>query len=156
MRQLVTHSFRAYGALAVILAGLTALWALDIIAVPIPVVGYGWLGVAVVGTLVAVGMRTAPEATLEEDATDERIETFEESTFTGRPLELYIGALAVWAAVSFGWVIGGMSAGGLRLVGYGWLAIAFYGAVVMIGLVVNHGDDVATAANPTETLKTND
>ncbi|OYR56515.1 hypothetical protein [Halorubrum halodurans] len=156
MRRLVTRSFRAYSALAVTLAGLTALWALDVVAVPIPVVGYGWLGVAVVGTLVAVGMYTAPEATLERDATDERLETFEESTFTGRPLELYIGALAVWAAVSFGWVVGGMSPGGLELVGYGWLAIAFYGAVVVIGLVTTHGDAVATAVDPTETLKTND
>ncbi|WP_434522849.1 hypothetical protein [Halorubrum sp. AS12] len=136
------------------MAGLTALWALDVLAVPIPLVGYGWIGVAVVGAVVATGMYTAPEEVIEPDATDERIESFEESTLTGRPLELYISALVLWAAVSFGWVLGGMSAAGLTLIGYGWLAIAFYGAVVGIGLMATHSDDIATAVDPSETLDT--
>ena len=154
MRRLVTLSFRAYSAIAVILAGLTGLWALDVLAVPIPLVGYGWIGVAVVGAVVATGMRAAPEDVIEPDATADRIETFEESTLTGRPLEMYISALALWAAVSFGWVLGGMSAAGLTLVGYGWLAIALYGAVVGAGVAVTHSDAVATAVNPSESLDT--
>jgi hypothetical protein len=140
----------------VILAGLTALWALDILAVPISLVGYGWIGVAVVGAVVAAGMRAAPDEVIEPDATDDRVETFEGSTLTRRPLELYISALALWAAVSFGWVPGGMSAAGLTLVGYGWLAIAFYGVVAGAGLVAAHGDDVATAVDPSEALDTSD
>ncbi|TKX66963.1 hypothetical protein [Halorubrum sp. GN11GM_10-3_MGM] len=154
MRRLDTLSFRAFSAIAVILASLTGVWALDVLAVPIPLVGYGWVAVAVVGAVVATGMRTAPEDVIEPDATDDRIETFEESTLTGRPLELYISALALWAAVSFGWVIGGMSAVGLTLIGYGWLAIAFYGAVVGAGVAVTHSDAVATAVDPSETLNT--
>ena len=156
MRRIITLGFRVYGAIAVILAGLTALWALDILAVPIPLVGYGWIGVAVVGTIVAAGMRADPEAVVKSDATTDRVETFEESTLTGRPLELYISALALWAAVSFGWVLGGMSAAGLTLVGYGWFAIAFYGVLVGAGLVANHSDAVATVVNPSETLDTSD
>lgn len=154
MKQLVTQTFRAYSALAITVAGFTALWALDIITVGIPMVGYAWFAVAGLGTIVAVGMGARPEETIEPDATPDRIETFEDSTTTGRPLELYLGALAMWAAVSFGWVLGGMSTAGLDIVGYGWLAIAAYGVIVGIGIVRNHSEDVATAVNPAETLET--
>ena len=64
-----------------------------------------------------------------------------------------MGALAMWAAVSFGWVLGGMDAAGLEIVGYGWLAIAFYGVIVGGGLLLTHDDDVATAVDPTEKLE---
>jgi hypothetical protein len=136
----------------VIAAGFTAAWAMGIVDVAIPLVGYVWFAVAAVGTVVAVGMVTRKEEVIEPNAADERIETFEQATVTGRPFELYIGALAVWAAVSFGWVLGGMSASGLAVVGYGWLAIAVYGVIVGIGIAMNHGDDVATAIDPTESL----
>lgn len=151
MKQLVTQTFRAYSALAIVVAGFTALWALDIITVGIPIVGYAWFAVAGVGTIVAVGMGARPEETIEPDAKLDRIETFEESTATGRPLELYLGALAMWAAVSFGWILGGMSTAGLDIVGYGWLAIAAYGIIVGIGIVRNYSEDVATAANLVDT-----
>ena len=90
---------------------------------------------------------------IEADATTARIETFEASAITARPLELYMGALAAWAAVSFGWVLGGMSASGLAVVGYGWLSIAIYGGVVSIGLAMNHREDVTTALDPTKRLE---
>jgi len=153
MRQLITQSFRAYAAIAVIVAGFTALWALGVISVAVPVIGYAWLAVAGIGTIITVGMLTKPKETIEADATDERINTFEDATITGRPLELYMGALAMWAAVSFGWVLGGMGAAGLEIVGYGWLAIAFYGVIVGGGLLLTHDDDVATAVDPTEKLE---
>lgn len=154
MRETLTQCFRGYAAIAVVAAGFTALWALGVIDVAIPLVGYAWLGVAAVGTVVAVGMRTKKEEVIEPDATDERIDEFEEATVTGRPFELYIAALAAWAAVSFGWVLGGMSVAGLTVVGYGWFAIAAYGLVVGIGIVMNHKGDVATVVNPDDSLET--
>lgn len=154
MRQLITQCFRGYCALAVIVAGFTALWALGVITVAIPVVGYAWFAVAAVGTVVAVGMLTKQQEAIEADATEARLTRFEESSLTGTPLNLYIGALAGWAAVSFGWVLGGMSAAGLSVVGYGWLAIAAYGVVVGIGLARTHSEDVAVAIDPSETLET--
>lgn len=154
MRQLLTQSFRGYAAIAAIVAGFTALWAIGIVEVSISIVGYAWFAVAAVGTVVAIGMAAKPEEVIEPDATDERIETFEESELTGTPLNTYVVALAMWAAVSFGWVLGGMSAAGLTVVGYGWLAIAAYGLIVALGIALNHSDDIETAIDPTETLET--
>ncbi|MDB9252873.1 hypothetical protein [Halorubrum ezzemoulense] len=154
MRQLVTQSFRGYCALAVIVAGFTGLWAVGVISVEIPVVGYAWFAVAGIGTLVAAGMAAQPEEVIEADATDERVEEFEETTVTGAPLNLYAAALAAWACVSFGWVLGGMSAAGLTVVGYGWLVVAAYGALVAAGLVATHSEEVTTAIDPSETLET--
>ena len=154
MRQLITQLFRGYSALAVIVAGFTALWALGIINVSIPIVGYAWFAVAGVGTIVTVGMVTRQSDVIEPDASTARVKKFEESSVTETPLNIYVGALAAWAAVSFGWVLGGMSAAGLEVIGYGWLAIAGYGGVLGVGLARNHSDDIAVAANPSETLET--
>ncbi|WP_049983880.1 hypothetical protein [Halorubrum sp. BV1] len=154
MRHVLTQCFRGYCALAVVVSGFTALWALGVISVAVPVVGYAWFAVAAVGTVVAAGMFARREEVIESDATDDRIDRFERTSLTGTPLALYVGALAAWTAVSFGWVLGGMSADGLALVGYGWLAIAAYGAVVGVGLAVTHGDAVTTAVSPSERLET--
>jgi hypothetical protein len=151
MRKLFTQCFRAYAVIGVLAAGFTALWTLGVIDVAVPFVGYAWLGVAAVGTVVAVGMITKKETVIEPDAAEERIDDFEDATVTGRPFDLYIGALAMWAAVSFGWVLGGMGAAGLTVVGYGWFAIAAYGLVVGLGIALNHKEDVADAIDPTET-----
>jgi hypothetical protein len=152
MREILTQCFRGYAAIGVVAAGFTALWALGVVDVAMPLVGYAWFVVAAVGTVVAVGLATKKEEAVEQDAVEERIEVFETATVTGRPLELYIGLLAAWAAVSFGWVLGGMAASGLVVVGYGWLAIAAYGVVVGIGIAMNHRTEVATAVSPTESL----
>lgn len=154
MRDILTQCFRGYGVIAAIVAGFTALWALGVINVAIPLIGYAWFGVAAVGTVVAVGLKMKKEEVIEPDAADERVDEFEDATVTGRPFELYIGALAAWAAVSFGWVLGGMSVSGLAVVGYGWLAIAFYGLVVGVGIAMNHKEDVATAIDPNDSLET--
>ncbi|MFD1569707.1 hypothetical protein [Halorubrum laminariae] len=151
---MITQCFRGYCALAVIGGGFTALWALGVISVAIPVVGYAWFAVAAAGTIVAAGMFARRDEAVEADATDERIERFERNSVTGTPLNLYVVALAAWAAVSFGWVLGGMSPDGLTVVGYGWLAIAAYGAIVGVGLAVNHSEEVATAVDPSERLET--
>ena len=94
MRHLVTQSFRGYCAVAVIVAGFTGLWAVDVISVAIPVVGYAWLAVAAIGTLVAVGMAARPEEVIEPDATDDRVAEVEETTVTGAPPQLHAVALA--------------------------------------------------------------
>lgn len=154
MKQLITQSFRGYCALAVIVAGFTGLWAVGVISVELSIVGYAWFAVAGVGTLVAAGMAARPEEVIESDATDERLEEFEEAMVTGAPLNLYAAALAAWACVSFGWALGGMSAAGLTVVGYGWLAIAAYGVLVAAGLVATHSKEVTTAIDPSKTLET--
>jgi hypothetical protein len=135
----------------VLAAGFTALWTLGVIDVAVPFVGYAWFAVAAVGTVVAVGMITKTDEVVEPDADPERVENFEEATVTGRPFDLYIGALAMWAAVSFGWILSGMGAAGLTVVGYGWFAIAAYGAVVGVGIALNHKEDIVDAVDPTET-----
>jgi hypothetical protein len=137
-----------------IVAGFTGVWAVGVISVEVPLVEYAWSAVAAIGTLVPTGVGARPEEVAEPGATDERIEAFEETTVTDTPLNLYAAALAAWACVSFGWVLGGMSAAGLSVVGYDWLAIAGYGVLVAAGLVTTHTDDVATAVNPSETLET--
>lgn len=154
MRKALTQCFRGYAAIAVVVAGFTALWALGIVEVSLPIVGYAWFAVAAAGTLVAIGMASRSEEVIELDSAEERIKAFEDATVTGRPFEGYLVALAMWAAVSFGWVLGGMSAAGLTVVGYGWLAIAAYGVVVGVGIVLNHTDDVKTAVDPSGTLET--
>lgn len=165
MREILTQCFRGYAAIGVIAAGITALWTLGVVEMAIPLIGYAWFIVAAAGTVVAVGLATKHDEVVEPDAAPDRIETFEDATVTGRPFELYIAALAAWAAVSFGWVLGGMSveaivtiggvsASGLVVVGYGWLAIALYGVVVGISIAMNHREDVATVVDPADSLKT--
>jgi hypothetical protein len=75
MRQLITQCFRGYAALAAVVAGFTALWALGVINIAVPLVGYAWFAVAAVGTVVAVGMATQKEDVIEPDAADKRIDT---------------------------------------------------------------------------------
>lgn len=99
-----------------------------------------------------VSMAGKDDEVIEPDAANHRIEEFESATVTGRPFDGYFGALAMWAAVSFGWVLGGMSATGLTVVGYGWLAIAVYGIIVGAGIVRNHRKDVKAAVDPTDSL----
>ncbi|MCQ4334413.1 hypothetical protein KM295_13195 [Natronomonas sp. F2-12] len=153
MREILTHCFRGYAAIGAVAAGFTALWAIGVIDVTMPLVGYAWFIVAAAGTVVAVGLITKQEEVFELDTTPEQLETFEESTLTGRPFDMYIGALAAWAAVSFGWVLGGMSAAGLTVVGYGWFAIAAYGLLIGIGIALNHREDIVTAVNPADSLE---
>jgi hypothetical protein len=154
MRTLLTQCFRGYAVVTVLVAGFTALWALGVIEMSLPLVGYAWLIVAAAGTVVTVGMWTTREETIALNADGEQIKRFEDASVTGRPLELYIGALAAWAAVSFGWVLGGMSISGLTLVGYGWLVIALYGLVVGAGIAMNHREDIAAVISSTESIET--
>ena len=153
MRTVLTQLFRGYAFVGVLAAGFTALWTIGVIDVSLPVIGYAWLIVAA-GTVVAVGMLTKKKDVIEPDASAKRVKEFEVATVTGRPLDIYLGALAMWAGVSFGWVLGGMSAAGLTVIGYGWFAIAVYGLVIGIGIAKNHKDDLATAVDPTDTLET--
>ena len=138
--------------ISVLAAGFTALWTIGVIDVSLPLIGDVWLLVAAAGTVVAVGMITKKKEVIELDMDPKRIETFEDATVTGWPLDLYLGVLAMWAAVSFGWVLGGMSATGLTAVGYGWFAIAAYGFIVGIGIARSHKEDLATGGDPTDTL----
>lgn len=154
MRTVLTQLFRGYAFVGVLAAGFTALWTIGVIDVSLPLIGYAWFIVAAAGTVVAVGMLTKKKEVIEPDASTERIGEFEAATVTGRPLDLYLGALAMWAGVSFGWVLGGMSAAGLTVIGYGWFAIAVYGLVVGIGIARNHKDDLAAVVDPTDTLET--
>ena len=154
MRRVLTHAFRGYAAIAVVVAGFTGLWAIGIVDAALPVIGYAWFAVAAVGTLVAVGLTIKDDEVIEPDADPERIDEFEAATVTGPPLDAYLGALAMWAGVSFGWVLGGMSPTGLPVVGYGWLAIAGYCLILGIGIIRNHRRDVAAAVDPTESLET--
>lgn len=154
MRVLLTQCFRGYAAVGALGAVLTALLAFGVVDISLSALGYGWLGVAALGAVVGLGILTNKETVLEADTSFQRLETFEETVFTGRPLDAYIVALGAWAAVSVGWVLGGMSTSGLTVVGYGWLSIAAYGAFVGIGIVLNHREDVRTAIDPTDTLET--
>jgi hypothetical protein len=151
MGKVLTQSFRAYVVISVLAAGFTALWTMGLINVTIPFVGYAWFAVAAIGAVIVVGMIADKEGVLVANADADQVDRFSEATITGRPFEGYIAALAIWAAVSFGWILGGMGAAGLAVVGYGWLAIAGYGAVVGVGIAVNHKDDLVDAVAPAKT-----
>ena len=53
----------------------------------------------------------------------------------------------IGAGVSFGWVLGGASGSTFLGVGYGWLASAAYGVVLLVGLLAAHSEDVAAAVD---------
>ncbi len=150
MKNILAYCCQGYAVIAVAAAGFTALWALGVIDLAMPLIGYAWFAVAAVGTVVAIGITTNKREALEIDVAKAQLEAFEESPLTGRPFELYMSALAAWAAVSFGWVLGGMSATGLAVVGYGWLVIAVYGTVVGIGIAMNHRENVTAVSTSSE------
>ncbi len=150
MKNILAYCCQGYAVIAVAAAGFTALWALGVIDLAMPLIGYAWFAVAAVGTVVAIGITTNKREALEIDVAKAQLEAFEESPLTGRPFELYMSALAAWAAVSFGWVLGGMSATGLAVVGYSWLVIAVYGTVVGIGIAMNHRENVTAVSTSSE------
>lgn len=154
MKDILTKWFHGYTTIAAIVAGGTALWTTGIIELSVSIIGYAWFAVAGIGSVVAIGMAAKPEDVIEPDAAEARIEEFEDSTVTGTPLHAYIIALAMWAAVSFGWVLGGMSAAGRPVVGYGLLVIAAYGFSVGVGIALTYSNDIRIAVDPTKTLET--
>ncbi|MES3518302.1 MAG: hypothetical protein PPP58_11640 [Natronomonas sp.] len=60
----------------------------------------------------------------------------------------------LWSGVSFGWFLGGEAPATFFVLGYGWLAIAGYGAILLVGIAATHSEAVATAVNPNEELET--
>lgn len=157
MGEILTQAYRGYAAISLLVVGFTGLWSLGTFDVSLPVLGYVWLLVAAFGGIVAVGLLTKKEDTIMAKATEKQVELFEESAVTGRPLEIYIVAITVWAAVSLGWILGGMSVegptiaiGGISTTGpyiisYGWSAIAFYGLTVGFSIAMNHRKYLAQA-----------
>ncbi len=69
-------------------------------------------------------------------------------------LNVYLISAATWAGVSPGWFIGGRAAAGIPVVGYGWIAVAVYGAIVAAGVAATHCDFLADAVDPTADAET--
>lgn len=146
--------FRVYSVAIAIVAVFTALFAMGYITVSPTLFGGAWLALAALGGVIILGLTVNKDETIKADRTEERRRTWESSLFTGWLLNIYLIAAAIWAGVSFGWFIGGQSAASIPVVGYGWLAVAGYGALVLVGTVASHSEHVATAVDPTEELET--
>lgn len=142
--------FRTYAVAVAAGALLTVASVFEAISLPATGLGAVWVLLALLGALVVVGMTTRKQVVLLDDQTDRELERFETTDLTGLPLNAYVVFAAMWAAVSFGWLLGGRSLDALFTIGYGWLAVAAYGAVLGVGLAVHHSRDISEAIAPDE------
>jgi hypothetical protein len=154
MKTSLNIGFRTYAIGVLIGALLTAVALFDVYAFSMTMLGAVWVVLAIFGGVVAVGMTTKKEVVLVDDQTGEQKERFETTDLTGLPLSVYFVSAAVWSGVSAGWTLGGQSVDTLFTIGYGWLAIAAYGAVLGVGIAVRHSTDITEAVSPNGEMKT--
>lgn len=147
---LFSIGFRAYAVGVAVIAVFTVLLAFGQISVDPTLFGGMWLGLAGTGGVVAVGLTLNRESAIEQDRVEQRCQRWESCMFTGWLLNIYLIGAGIWSGVSFGWFLGGQSAAGISVVGYGWIAIAVYGAFVGAGTALYHRDYVQTALAPTQ------
>jgi len=140
---------RVYAIGVGLLGVVTALLAFGYFTVSATILGGLWIGAAALGGVIVFGLTVNTEDIVEPDRSAARCGRWEECMFTGWLLNIYLIAAAIWAGVSFGWFIGGQAAAGIPVVGYGWLAVAGYGAIVAGGIIATHYDFLAEAVDPT-------
>lgn len=137
-------------AIGVGLLGITtALLAFGYFTVSTTVLGSLWIGAAALGGAIVFGLTLNTDDVVEPDRAEARCDRWEKCMFTGWLLNIYLITAVIWAGVSFGWFIGGQAAAGIPIVGYGWIAVAVYGAVVAAGIAATHYDFLAEAVDPT-------
>lgn len=154
----VRQVYRGYGIAAVVWAGWSFVWAGTDIGIAPSTIGYGWLTIAAVGLLLGatmIGMRVHDDYQLFRTAENRRhVHQFNDHTLSGTPLHLYVGLLAVWAALTLAWATGAFAGVGTAVVGYGWLAIALYGGVLTVGLAVEHKERLVDAVDDVAPIAT--
>lgn len=148
----IDQCFRGYCVATVIAAVFTVLAVVGVIGASLTAFGYAWIALAFIGAAIAVAMGAKKEEVLLADNSERRRRQFEAGAFSGAPLTAYVVLLGALAFASIGWVYSGGALVNAAVVGYGWLAVAGYGAILTIGLVVTHSDDVAAALNPADSL----
>jgi hypothetical protein len=145
---------RAYGLGVGILGIFTVLLAFGYVTISTTLFGGVWLGAAALGGALVLGLTVNRDQVIETDRSQARCQRWEKCMFTGWLLNIYLIAAAIWCGVSFGWYVGGQSVSGLPVVGYGWFAVAIYGAVVAAGIIATHSEYVAEAVDPTASIET--
>ena len=139
---LLRQAYRLYAAILAIWGGWSLAWTFLPVDMASTTIGYGWLVIAALGVPVTIGL-VATRSTLFEVSSPE-IRRFEANTFSGVPLVAYAVALVAWSAVFAVWSTAGLGVSA-TVIGYGWLAIAAYGAVLTVGLVSTHRAEVLAA-----------
>jgi hypothetical protein len=140
---------RVYAIGVGLLGIVTALLAFGYLTVSATILGGLWIGAAALGGVIVFGLTVNTDDLVEPDKAAPRCDRWENCLFTGWLLNIYLIAAAIWAGVSFGWFIGGQSVAGIPVVGYGWIAVAVYGAIVAAGIAATHYDFLAEAVDPT-------
>ena len=154
MKSYFNIGFRAY-AIAVVLGALVTVASIfNVVNLSTNILGSIWVLLAVLGAIVIVGMTTQQQVVLVSDQTNGEKERFETTDLTGLPLSVYFVSAAIWAGVSFGWILGGRSLDTLFAIGYGWLAIAAYGAILGLGIAINHSRDITKSLAPNKEIRT--
>jgi len=150
LERVIRQAYRGYGVAAVVWAGWSVLWIGTDLRMDPSIVGYGWLAIAAFGALVGASMASMHlrgDALFRTALKRRQFRRFEDSALTGAPLSGYVAGLVAWAALTGAWMAGvGID---VAVVGYGWLAIALYGAGLTIALAVTHKRDLADAIDAT-------
>ena len=149
MKTVFDLGFRVYAIGVGLLGIVTALLTFELVAVSATILGGLWIGAAALGGAIVLGLTLDTDDVVEADRDTARCDRWDECMFTGWLLNIYLITAAIWAGVSFGWFIGGQAAAGVTVVGYGWIAVAVYGAIVAAGITATHYDFLVEAVNPT-------
>lgn len=147
---IMRQSYRLYmGALGV-LGAWSLLRSTGTISMDPLTLGYGWIALAVAGGVLTIGLYRTRESTF-TGSTEERRQ-FNRHILSGAPLQLYGLVIVGWAAV-FGIWYAGLVEMSTTVLGYGWLAIAAYGAILTTGLISKHSSVVADTLTPSSSEK---
>lgn len=140
----VRQGYRFYASVLVLWAGFSALWGLTSIQLSPRTIGFGWLVVAFIGVPISIGLYMTRENVFTgRQRTRER---FTDHTLSGWPLGIYAASILAWSAVFVGWIAGSITLTPGIIAG-GWFAIAAYGALLTVGLISLHRQEVMDAIN---------
>lgn len=138
----IRQIYRLYGVGIVVWAGLSVAWIGVGLDLSPTVVGSGWLVIAAVGAVLAVGMgavRFSSEYRLfKTQSNRERIQRFRSHLLSSAPLHLYVIALAAWSFLTVEWWVVNLGLVGRTIVAYGWFIIALYGLGLTVSLATKH------------------
>lgn len=141
---MVRQGYRFYAAVLVLWAAFIGFWGLSSIPLSPETIGYGWLAVAVIGVPISIGLYATRDSIF--TGRQETMDRFTDHTLSGWPLGIYTASIVVWSAVFVAWMNGSIALSPGILAG-GWFAIAAYGAVLTVGLISLHRQEVMEAIN---------
>ncbi len=142
-QSLVRQAYRIYGAGLIVWAAWSLTWIVMRVNLDPAIVGAGWVGLGVVGAVLALTLFRHREANEPRLFTPEPdyVEQFDQTIFSSTPLHAYAIGLVGLSVVSEAWALGVRTIDPTFLA-FGWYLVALYGLVLTLGLAARHKEAI--------------